>query len=67
MVAAIAGLPSKSGRGPGNLGHAAGAREESAEAELARIKASRGWRWLQRVYGILHRLKGRGRPDGGKP
>lgn len=67
MVAAIAGLPSKPEPGPGNFDDAARVRGASAEAELARIKASRGWRWLQRVYGTLHLLKGRGRPGGGKP
>jgi len=67
MVAAIAGLPSKPAPRPGNFHQVPGVREASAEAELARIKASRGWRWLQRVYGILHRLKGRGGSGGGKP
>lgn len=32
-----------------------------AEAELAKIYISRGWRLLQRIYAILHVLKGRAR------
>src|SRR5690606_36616505 len=43
-------------------------RAERAEAELRRIKASRGWRALQRVYRVLRTLRsgeeGRGRGRG---
>jgi hypothetical protein len=35
-------------------------RAERAEGELARIRGSRGWAALQRVYTLLHVLKGRG-------
>jgi glycosyltransferase involved in cell wall biosynthesis len=35
-------------------------RAERAEAELARIRSSRGWAVLQRLYGVLHVLRGRG-------
>jgi glycosyltransferase involved in cell wall biosynthesis len=37
----------------------------SAREELGRIHASRGWRWLGRIYAVLHVLKGRGLRDGG--
>jgi hypothetical protein len=42
-------------------------REEIAalRGELERIKASRGWGVLQRVYAVLHVLKGRGFPKTG--
>jgi hypothetical protein len=35
-------------------------RAEVAERELARIRGSHGWGVLQRVYAVLHVLKGRG-------
>lgn len=43
--------------GPGESGHD---RAAELEAELARIHASRGWGVLQRVYDLLHILRGRG-------
>jgi hypothetical protein len=35
-------------------------RAAALEAELARIRSSRGWRALERVYDALHILRGRG-------
>jgi glycosyltransferase involved in cell wall biosynthesis len=45
--------------GPPASGPRGGTEERSAREELARIKASRGWRWLQRAYRVLRIVKGR--------
>lgn len=66
MVAAIAAARNSDATpttGAGNVDWRI--RAKKAETELARIKSSRGWRWLNRVYAVLHILKGRGRPSGG--
>ena len=59
MVAALAAR-----RGPHPMADSAAdagwhARALRAEEELGHIRRSRGWRWLTRLYAILHVLKGR--------
>jgi hypothetical protein len=38
------------------------ARARAAEDELARVRASHGWRWLGRIYRVLHTIKRRPAP-----
>jgi glycosyltransferase involved in cell wall biosynthesis len=61
MVGALAGIAGAGRIGEGEFWRG---RAERAEGALAAIKASRGWRWLERVYAVLHVLRGRGRGGG---
>jgi hypothetical protein len=61
----IAGLPAPALPGDGTqvtpgAPKSTGDNAAALRRELDAIHASRGWRWLQRVYGVLHVLKGRG-------
>lgn len=59
VVARLARRAASAEHGPRPNGGGWRRRAEAAEAELAAIHASRGWRALQRIYRILHVLRGR--------